>query len=211
MPRWVAAAAVLLLVGGTATAATFMWRQFVEVDEVHVELPTTKRPSPFEPTVSEEAAESELLEVPEFRVAPRETRRNISKSQGAPELFAAANAARRDREYAQARAQYEELLRRFPDSREAKVSRISLARVLMDGMKSPALAVKHFDAYLKDNGRRAPLRAEALAGKAQALEQIGHSAQARKTWQRVVDEHPESHHASRARYRIEKLSGQAAQ
>ena len=105
---------------------------------------------------------------------------------------------------AHARKRYEELLRRFPESREGTMARISLGRLELDDFSRPKVALRYFDAYLAGSGKRA-LAGEALVGRARALQTLGRAQDERQTWQTLLDEHPSSAHVERARRRLEVL------
>jgi TolA-binding protein len=115
-------------------------------------------------------------------------------------LFAEATAARRANELARAASLYRKLQHDFPQSQETVISRLALGRLeLQRGQPQAALA--ELDAYVASNGK---LRQEAQLGRAQALEQLGRWAQARATYQLIVEQYPDSIYADRARLRLER-------
>jgi TolA-binding protein len=117
-------------------------------------------------------------------------------------LFADANRARRDGNVSRAVALYQSLQTRFPSSSESELSRALLAQLLLD-RGSPEQALAGFDRYLAEG---APvLRAEALVGRARALEQLGQAAQAVAAWQLVQSRFPGSVHARLAATRLAAL------
>jgi outer membrane protein assembly factor BamD (BamD/ComL family) len=117
-------------------------------------------------------------------------------------LFADANRARRDGNIERAIVLYRSLQSRFPTSAESELSRALLAQLLLD-RGSPEAALAGFDRYLAEG---APvLGAEALVGRARALEQLGKSAQAITAWQAVQKSFPGSVHARLATTRIAAL------
>jgi hypothetical protein len=118
----------------------------------------------------------------------------------ARDLFASANMARRDGNGSRASSLYRELQRRYPESVEALVSRVSFGRVLMDPLGDPAGALAQFDAYLGQNAHSS-LTEEALFGRATALSQLGRPEAERDTWRSLLARYPGSIYADRARVR----------
>lgn len=119
--------------------------------------------------------------------------------ESAAELFARANARRSSGEAREARRIYRELQQRFPGSKEALVSHVSLGRLEANG--SPSAALRHFEAYLVQAPRGA-LAEEALFGRATAYEALGRAAEARATWRQLLQRFPASIYAKRARARV---------
>ena len=123
-----------------------------------------------------------------------------SASEKAAELFDAANEARRHHRLATAISLYDQLQGRYPDSHEARVSRVSLGRLLIErGMWSDALF--QFEAYLSsnDDGTLVP---EALVGQARALDTLGRRDEAATAWNRLVTRFGDSVYGSEARQRL---------
>ena len=113
-------------------------------------------------------------------------------------LFQNANTARRRGDHATAAALYRRLLAAHPQSIEARESVELLGRMLFDdGMSSDALAC--FKEYLRRGGE---LAAEAMLGKALALQQLGQTEEERAAWTALLEAYPESPHAERARLRL---------
>lgn len=120
----------------------------------------------------------------------------------AASLFADANRARRDGNADRAVALYHSLQARFPTSSESELSRALLAQLLLD-RGSPEQALAGFDRYLAEG---APvLSAEALVGRARALEQLGKPEQAASAWKQVQSRFPGSVHARLAATRLAAL------
>lgn len=121
----------------------------------------------------------------------------------AAELFVQASQARREGRAAEATARYALLWTRFPSSEEARTSRAIVGRWLLDrGAYGEAVAT--FQDYLRAPSRGV-LEEEVLVGLATALERLGRSPQAAATWQQLLDEHPSTAHASRARIHLGRL------
>ncbi|MBX3222468.1 MAG: tetratricopeptide repeat protein [Labilithrix sp.] len=125
-------------------------------------------------------------------------------SLGAAGLFALANEARRANETKRAITLYEELQTRFPGSREASTSRVALGRLLLDRADEPARARAAFDRYLADEPSGS-LAEEARAGRALALMRLGDRAGEAAAWLELLERHPGSLHAERARQRLVDL------
>ncbi|MEO6598973.1 MAG: tetratricopeptide repeat protein [Polyangiaceae bacterium] len=120
----------------------------------------------------------------------------------AASLFAAANAARRDGNADRAVSLYRALQSRYPSSAESELSRALLAQLLLD-RGSPEAALAGFDRYLAED---APvLGAEALVGRARALEQLGKTTQAAAAWREVQTRFAGSVHARLAATRLAAL------
>ena len=120
----------------------------------------------------------------------------------AASLFADANRARRDGNVDRAVGLYRTLQSRYPGSSESELSRALLAQLLLE-RGSPEAALAGFDRYLADG--TAVLSAEALVGRARALEQLGKSAQAAAAWRQVQSRFPGSVHARLAATRLAAL------
>ncbi len=120
---------------------------------------------------------------------------------GPAELFSRANDARRASDTARAIALHEELQSKFPDSREASTSRVALGRLLLDRAGDPARARALFDRYL-DRDPSGPLAEEARVGRALAFMRLGDRDAERSAWREVLERHPGSVHAERARQRL---------
>ena len=145
---------------------------------------------------------------PDATPEPLERAKSSSPRHGtkvsAAELFATANAARRDHETSAAVRAYRELLRGHPQSPEAKVARVALGRLLLDRVGDARGALRELDAYLADR-EHGSLREDALIGRALALGRLGRSREERDAWSRLLEEFPRSASAERARARISAL------
>jgi TolA-binding protein len=116
-------------------------------------------------------------------------------------LFENANAARRRGDRATAETLYRRLIAAHPESIEARESLALLGRMLLDdGAPSDALAC--FDEYLRRGGE---LAAEAMLGKAIALQQLDRTEDERAAWTVLLQAYPGSLHAERARSRLAVL------
>jgi tetratricopeptide (TPR) repeat protein len=115
-------------------------------------------------------------------------------------LFAAANSERKLGNVAGALSSYEELERRFPNTAEARLSHVLVARLLLRrGDFSGGLA--HFDAYLAVD-RNGALVEEALQGRAQALRALGRATEERQALRELIERFPNSIQARAAKERL---------
>lgn len=126
----------------------------------------------------------------------------VPAAPSAADLFARANAARRAKRDAEAVRLYRELQQRYPDSREARASRVTLGQLLLDRTDAKE-ALGEFDGYLSKSG--GPVSEEALVGRARALDKLGKRAEARAAWQELLKRYPGSVHAAEARTRLGAL------
>jgi len=202
-PRWLrlAAAGVLLASGLTATAA-IVGRRFSS--HTRIESPT---PPPAERPAVHSAPSVVTLpaEVPEpaeqpapSEIAPRSATRPAVT---AAALFERAGRLRREGHAEAAIAVYRRLQDSFPGAREAQVS-FALAGQLLLERGRPKEALAQFDRHEKVGG---DVGEEALAGRADALEQLGRTADTIATWKSLLERYPGSIYAARARARLSQL------
>ena len=166
------------------------------------------------PEPSAEAPPPPEVVVPETR-RPRATR--VARVASAPppqleppaqvdtaaSLFASANGERRRSHPATAISLYQELQSRFPGTEEARVSHVSLGRLLLErSMWADGLA--QLDAYLAEapDGMLAP---EALFARARSLEMLGRQDEERSQWVALLAKFPDSVYAAQARRRLEAI------
>lgn len=117
------------------------------------------------------------------------------------EMLAQANAARREGERASAVRLYRRLQSVHPRSTEAAISRVTLGRLLLDGADDPAGALREFDRYLAQSRHRV-LEEEARVGRALSLQRLGRRDEERRAWRDLLDHHPDTLYAERARARL---------
>ena len=133
-------------------------------------------------------------------------------SHGAPaektaaSLFRDASAARRSGDLTTARALFSELSTRFPGTNEARVSQVSLGKLLL-GAGRAREAEAAFNSYLK--GGAGDLTEEALVGRASALSAQGRAADERRAWAELVARYGNSVYRTRAEARIDALDAAA--
>ncbi len=117
----------------------------------------------------------------------------------AESLFAEANRARRSGNVERAAELYRALQAQYAGSSESQLSRALLAQMLLEHGR-PADALAGFDDYLAEGSP--VLSAEALVGRARALEELGEPAEADAAWKRVQSRYPGSVHARLAAARL---------
>ena len=228
--------AVLLLFGGAAMAAFVVARRAAPLPEKHAvaavatATPPTPRRAVTRPVVvpAPEVTAPPLASDDPVQLPPPRSRLDSSRvvalrarattsmpaTAAAPqptaaELFVQANQARRVGRAAEATARYALLWTQFPTSEEARASRAIVGRWLLD-RGAYADAVSAFHDYLRVSSGGV-LEEEVLVGLATALERLGRGAQAAATWQQLLDEHPSTAHASRARIHLGRLRAAGSQ
>jgi len=223
--RMAVAVAVVILLGLGGIASAWIGRSFVAPRSLVIE-PVANRPVVFRrghrsegtlpppaPPVGVPAAPARAL--PAKRVAAARPARDLAvapaPSETAASLFAAATRARHDGDLRRAVTLYTTLRTAFPDSDQARVASVSVGDLLLR-LDEPARALPAFDGYLSSLGS-APLREEALVGRARCLKKLGEGgAQGRveeeeETWARLVREFPGSAYGPAARQRLGELRG----
>lgn len=139
--------------------------------------------------------------------APTARVRRVPDARRAPSpvsLFAAANLARRQGELGTATKLYRLLQARFPASDEARLSLVTFAKLELD-RGNGAAALASFDQYV--SRAEGPLEAEALVGRATALERLGRRRDAAAAWRTVAERYPGSTYARQANERLSALGG----
>jgi TolA-binding protein len=162
-------------------------------------LETAARGAPPSPAVSptDEPHSHETSAAPSRSAKPEKT---------AVDLFRDASTARRAGDVASATALYTELQSRFPGTSEARVSQVSLGKLLF-GAGRAREAEAAFTAYLR--GGIGDLTEEALVGRASALGALGRVADERRAWADLVKRYGASVYRARAEARIEELDAAA--
>jgi tetratricopeptide (TPR) repeat protein len=184
-----AAAAVVLLGAGMAGAGHLLSRQ----------RPTAPIPVPAPPEVPVEPSTPSANEVvPSLAPIPPSPRARPATrpARSAQALFARANEERRQGRADRAIALYRELQNEFSASPEANLSRVSLGRLHLDGKRWQS-ALDQFDRYLNREGSGV-LAAEALYGRALALDGLGRTSLARQSWAELQRRFPDSAYAGAA-------------
>lgn len=123
------------------------------------------------------------------------------ESQDAAALFSAAALARREGNAGKAVALLDSLQQRFPGSREARSSDMTLGSLHLQ-RGAAAAALEHFGRYLRA-APRGELASEALWGQAQALTALGRQSQAQERLRQLLERFPGSPYAAAARVKLE--------
>jgi TolA-binding protein len=158
-----------------------------------------------EPVLPVEVARAdEVAKAPEPKASERAPRRSsrggaVLSEPPASELFRSANAARRAGDFAEARRLYTRLIGKYSDTDEARLSRVSLGKLLLASGEA-AEAEREFRRYLSNGSQ--PLAEEALVNQAESQHAMNRGADERRTWQRLLAQHPNSVYAARARARL---------
>ena len=121
----------------------------------------------------------------------------------AAQLFRKANDARRLGQAQQAIQLYRTLQRDFPSSAEAALSQVSLGGLLLNRASAGA-ALEQFDHYLAASPGAA-LAAEALYGRARALQALGRQSEEKRTWQQLLSRFPGCPYRESAHRRLSEL------
>jgi TolA-binding protein len=166
-------------------------RDWEHLDDPVVEIPAAPSMTSSAPTSK---PDEQLTSAPSARAA----------APTAASLFAQANGARRAGDRARALRLYQVLQTRFPSSPEARLSKATVGRMMLEG-DDPEAAVDAYDGYLEDG--QGAVSEEALVGRATALQRLGKKEEERATWQTLLSRYPDSIHADRARARLSELSG----
>jgi hypothetical protein len=120
----------------------------------------------------------------------------------AAKLFAEGNQARRLGQVGRAFTFYQLLQEQHPGSSEAELSRVTVATLLLNGGDASG-ALKGFERYLAGPSRA--LEAEALVGRARALQRLGRKQSAAAAWREVQRRFPSSVYARQAAERLTAL------
>jgi hypothetical protein len=221
-------AASLVLAGGTASGAVWLWRSPAAVRQGATPgplaasdpaAPRTRRAPAVSPpalaAVPALPATSALAAPPAAAVVPLEPpgrpvlarlarpHARAGEASGPGALLREAGDARRAGDLPRAVALYGRLQEQFPASPEAVLSAVPLGGLLIDrGLPRAALA--QFDAYL-GSSRGGALIPEALYGRARALARLGDRPEERRTWERLLADFPDSAYAPRGRSRLAEL------
>jgi TolA-binding protein len=121
---------------------------------------------------------------------------------GPAQLFAEANQARRAGQVGRASGLYHLLQEQYPGSSEAELSRVTLSTLLLNGGDASG-ALSGFERYLAGPSR--VLEAEALVGRARALERLGRRQLEGAAWREVLRRFPGSVYARQAAERLTAL------
>jgi TolA-binding protein len=124
------------------------------------------------------------------------------EASNAAKLFAEGNQARRQGQSGRAFTFYQLLQEQYPGSSEAELSRVTLATLQLNGGDASS-ALKGFERYLAGPSRA--LEAEALVGRARALQRLGRKSAETAAWREVQRRFPGSVYARQATERLTAL------
>jgi hypothetical protein len=130
--------------------------------------------------------------------------RAAARSADAEALFASANHARASGDLSRAAAAYAQLAHEYRGTRSELSARVARGLFALESQDDPGLALSAFRDYL---GARpmGTLAEEARVGVALSLQRMGQSALERQAWQTLLEQHPHTLHAERARARLSVL------
>jgi hypothetical protein len=225
--RFLAFAAGLALLAGTASAAIWLRRKPVAVEassEVSTRtllaaprVPARRSASAVESVgavelapIAVEPVSGEPVAAEPVALAPPAPAFEPPRHRAAPDsarptpavLLRRAGDAQRSGQAATALVVYRQLRRDYPTTPEAMLATVPLGRLLLE--RSPRAALAEFDSYL----RSAPAGAlvpEALYGRARSLGTLGDAAHERKTWEQLLGRFPDSAYAPVGRRRLSEL------
>jgi len=160
------------------------------------------RPAPTPPAVGGPEGDVPLVEPYAAPAAGPKQSAPAAVERTAASLFREASAARRAGDLGRARSLYTELQSSFATSSEARVSRVSLGKLLL-GAGHAEEAERQFRSYLALGG--GDLGEEALVGRADALSRLARRDDERHVWQELLARYPSSVYAPRARQRLGAL------
>ena len=133
------------------------------------------------------------------------TRPKVQRHEPAPSadaLLREAQDAMAAKDSAGAIRKYGALLRKHPQSPEARAARVTLGRLELNAGNAK-LALAHYDTYLSGSG--GPMRREAELGRIDALRKLGRAEDERRAIEAFLGDHPSTVHATRLRARLEAL------
>lgn len=203
-PRWAWLSLLGLLVGGAVFAGLTVVRGQKPrpvAPSAATALPMVAQPPVIEP-VAATPAPAATATPPAAPPAAR-VRSAVIAAETAAALFARANEARRAGHYGEAVRLYGRLQENLPGDAESNLSRVSLARLLLDRGQELPRALRLFEQYLT-HAPDGTLAEQALAGRALALGKLGRGDDERLAWQKLLHGFPDSAHAALARERLRR-------
>jgi hypothetical protein len=210
--RALRAALVAAISIGLVSASAAAWFVAVRVPLLRIvpkhaipESPIPPRSRPVKSTSPNPSAAEALPERIAASDAVIESTRNTWKAKAsAMDLFTRANRARSNRQYSRAVALYLELQRSYPTSPEARLSHVSMGRLLLNRLQEPQMALDQFQQYLSQSPQGS-LSEEALFGQSMALKHLGRRSAEADSWTEILKRYPRSVYEKIARERISKL------
>lgn len=135
-------------------------------------------------------------------VSQRPSAGTREKTPSIRELMRTAREQKANGDWPGAASSYQELIRRFPNSDEARTSMVSLAQMQLTHLGNPNGALVQFSRYLSRPG---PLTQEALYGKAEAFRAMGNIANERQTLEQFLRKYPKGLYAVSVSKRLRQL------
>jgi tetratricopeptide (TPR) repeat protein len=139
-------------------------------------------------------------EVPAIDAVTRDPKVHVAGAD-AKDLIAQARTLTGEGRYELAAAAYEKAIRLDKQTALARASMVSLGQLYGQRLKSPANALKAFDAYLQSGG--GPLAEEAHLGKIEALGDLGRDKNRREAMSAFLRAFPSSSYADKIRAQLE--------
>jgi hypothetical protein len=202
--RWAAAAVVL--VSGFAAAAAFIGRRITSHPPSQPPGLTADPPAPRPRPLTIEVAPPDVP-VPAESPTPRTVspeRPSARPAVTAAALFERGGKLQREGHADAAIVVYRRLQAMFPETPEARLS-FALAGQLHLKRGRPSEALAQFDRHLRLGSEASEVSEEALAGRATALEQLHRTADAVAAWKTLLERHPGTVYAERARARLDQI------
>lgn len=164
--------------------------------------------APVAPAASESAPTVSIDNLPSVAPVASSPKAPVAAAPtaSAGELFRDANASRRAGEVDKAVDLYTALVSHYPETPEAGAAHVSLGRLLLDRRGDATGALAQFDAYLKSSSSDRSLAEEARLGRALVFQRQGRQEEERRAWDELLERHPDSLYASRARERLRVLA-----
>ncbi|MAQ17621.1 MAG: hypothetical protein CMN30_22845 [Sandaracinus sp.] len=198
---WAAAAAVLFVAGGAAAALIVGGPDEppAPVAETSPEEPLAPRsfpaPVPIHPLPGEVEEEADAVE-------PRAPRRRERASASPDDLLREANTLRGARRWGDAERTYLEVTSAYPGTHAAYVAQVAAGGIRLERLGNAAGAARLYRAAIRAGG---PLDPEARDGLARALRAQGDRVGERRALEALLERHPQSAYANRARQRLDAL------
>lgn len=204
--RWTALGVGVLLLSGTALAATWWSVQRAARPSWASRTPVSRHPEP------PEDAQEQPPEQPQEERQNRATDqvgavRDHAHEPDARDLFVRARGLRLHGRIREALTTYQRLQEAFPGSRESHLSHLVAGQLWLDRGR-PELAFEQFGRYLEAGDHGAS--EEALVGRATALGRMGRLTEEAAEWRRLLGQHPRSVYAARAGERLAALADSSA-
>ncbi|MCA9613956.1 MAG: hypothetical protein H6721_25975 [Sandaracinus sp.] len=128
----------------------------------------------------------------------------VMVAETAEDLLRRANGLRGGRQWREAERTYLEVTSAHPSTHAAYVARVAAAALRLEHLDDPGGAVRLYRSAISHGGN---LDAEARAGLARAYGRLGRASDEADAWRGLLQRHPSSPFAGRARSRLSELEG----